>query len=75
MNDSIILRMTNLAEYLGVPLSHARNLMHRVDFPTYVIGQTLYTTKPAVDRWLLLEHKQEEDLDYINPQKVIEGRF
>ncbi len=70
MKDKLILKQYELAEYLGVSLTHAKELMHMDGFPTYVIGQTRYTTKPAVDKWLLLESKQQAS-DVIDIRKVI----
>ncbi len=70
MKDKLILKQYDLAEYLGVSLTHARELMHMDGFPTYVIGQTLYTTKPAVDKWLLLEDRRPQG-DTINPAELI----
>ncbi len=48
----MVLNIKELSQYLKVPYSQARQIMHSKALATFCPSRRLLTTKPAVDKWL-----------------------
>lgn len=65
MSDEIM-KVKDLAKYLGVSMDRAYELVHRKDFPSFRMDNSFRVYKPDLIRWIRNQYPEIEDA----PQEI-----